>query len=164
MCLLLLIRSIDYQLSVVNYSLLFFYEWALIIIYQLLFTGCEWEPFREPPSVRTSPKSRGSIFRAIGIQHRLGPSCPEIGLNDVIDDLFMDLVGCCFCFVYRGSVRQKNQTICLTFSALFGIVWFIICLKWLIKAWGWIPIMFVNIFGTFKEIGTLDPLLPQKYF
>ena len=45
---------------------------------------------------------------------------------------------------------------------LFWFLWFIIGLKWLIKAWGWIPILFstfFELFGFSPNVGpSLDPL------
>ena len=43
--------------------------------------------------------------------------------------------------------------------SLLGLLWFIICLKWLIKAWGHIPIFFV-ILGFSKCSPNMDPRTP----
>ena len=60
-----------------------------------------------------------------------------------------------------GSIGTE-LTICLIFPffmVLFWFLWFMIGLKWRIKAWGHIPIFFDDV-GTLKKSPNLDPRTP----
>ena len=53
------------------------------------------------------------------------------------------------------------------FHGMFVFLWFIIGLKLLIKAWGWIPILRLTFLGIARfrpDLGLWTPYLLQKYF
>ena len=71
-----------------------------------------------------------------------------------------------------GALWWKNKRFVVSFFVLtfsygiFRILWFMIGLKWLMKAWGHIPI-FVGRFGNFQNVHQLwnvGPLLITKMF
>ena len=70
--------------------------------------------------------------------------------------------------LYRGSIGGEIGDVLfllLHFVWYFWFSWFIIGLKVLIKARGWIPICFLDICGTFNiltKYGPLDPLFITK--
>ena len=54
----------------------------------------------------------------------------------------------------------------VVFIVFLMLLWFIIGLKWRIKAWGWIPIFLFDEFGTSTLSPNMDlriPYLLQKY-
>ena len=68
--------------------------------------------------------------------------------------------------VFIGKIRQTNLAICLAcVKLIIEFVWFIISLKWLIKAWGWFPMIFLSFLAIFwfrPNLGLWTPLSYAK--